>query len=220
MQHPVVLDEATATRLGYGSTCILGPTGAVTPQQGGDRADKRARGRGDSEDGGGESESAIPELGGTFRMWSDYRMSLEGHGSNVQAGTLLAPVLDVARTAADSFRRRWASGGQYPERTLARVRLAEKQDGDSEEKSFTPSGNGDEAFTHGGNGEQRPLDPERDESVKGAETVALEAARGEESRRGGSEVTEVSSSMRRQGNARQREEGESESNAVNAEGEK
>ena len=110
-------------------------------------------------------------------------MALEGHGSNVQAGTLLAPVLDVARTVADSFRRRWASGGQYPERILARVRLAEKEDGDGDEQSLTPRGNGGETFANGGNGGQRPLDSEMDESVEGAETVALEAAMAEESKR-------------------------------------
>lgn len=225
MQHPVVLDEATATRLGYGSTCILGPIDAVSPRPGGDRAGERGRGRGNSDDGGGESESAIPEVGGTFRMWSDYRMALEGHGSNVQAGTLLAPVLDVARTVADSFRRRWASGGQYPERTLARVRLAEKEDAESEEQLLTPRGNGDETYetyAHGGNGGQRPLDPGMAESAEGPETVALEVARAEEIRRGGSEVMEDVPSMRREGNARQREENESQGDAVNAgeEGEK
>ncbi|CAN0527184.1 unnamed protein product, partial [Ectocarpus sp. 12 AP-2014] len=34
----------------------------------------------------------------------------------------------MARTVADTFRRRWAAGGEYPERVLARVRLAERRD--------------------------------------------------------------------------------------------
>ncbi|CAN0072665.1 unnamed protein product, partial [Ectocarpus fasciculatus] len=129
MQHPVVLDEATATRFGYGSSCVLGPAKAV-------RAVQRASGAGGEGTAGrraaeseGESESgAVPEVGGYFRMWSDYRMALEGHASNVQAGALLPPVLDMARTVADTFRRRWAAGGEYPERVLARVRLAERGD--------------------------------------------------------------------------------------------
>ena len=217
MQHPVVLDEATATRLGYGSTCILGPIGAATRRQGGDPSGERGRARGNSEDGGGESECAIPEVGGTFRMWSDYRMALEGHGSNVQAGTLLAPVLDVARTVADSFRRRWASGGQYPERTLARVRLAEKEDGESEEQSLIPTDNDGETFAYGGDGGRRPLDPGMAESAEGAETVVLELARAEKSRCGGSEVMEDVPPIRRQGNARQRKEYQNEGDAVNTE---
>lgn len=130
MQNPVVLDEATAARLGYGSTCILSPAGAAAA------AIVNSDGKGERSGRGGDvaedtSENrAISEMGGTFRMWSDYRISLEGNARNVQAGTLLPPVLDLARTIVDSFRRRWATGGQYPERKLARVRLTEKGRGE------------------------------------------------------------------------------------------
>lgn len=131
MQHPVLLDEATATRLGYGSTCILAPAKAVMAARDKetDIEGNHEGGNDDSDDGrGGERTSGneIPEMGGTFRMWSNYRIALEGDARNVQAGTLLAPALDAATTVADSFRRRWAAGGQYPELTLARVRLTER----------------------------------------------------------------------------------------------
>ena len=139
MQHPVVLDEATATRLGYGSSCVLAPADAVraSHRRWGDDGvgDGRRRRRswpsagGSDDDDEGESTAVVPEVGGYFRMWSDYRMALEGHATGVQVGTLLPPVLDMARTVADSFRRRWAAGGQYPERVLARVRLAERGNG-------------------------------------------------------------------------------------------
>lgn len=122
MQHPVVLDEATASRLGYGSSCVVGPSEAV--RLGYEEAGRRRDWQSD------ENDDSIPQLGGTFRMWSDYKMALEGRASNVQAGTLLPPVLDMARTVADSFRRRWAAGGQYPELVRARVRLAERGGGD------------------------------------------------------------------------------------------
>eukprot|EP00904_Undaria_pinnatifida_P013773 jgi/Undpi1/9526/HiC_scaffold_27.g11982.m1 len=209
VQYPVILDEATATRLGYGSTCILGPIGAVTLPQGGGSAD--LGGRELSEDSGGESEDTTPEVGCTFRMWSDYRMALEGHGSNVQAGTLLAPVLDVSRTVADTFRRRWASGGQYPERTLARVRLAEREDGGRgpEQQPQTPNGNGDGMFANGGNGVERSSfsDPQIGKGV-GREGAATQVAIGEkESRRGGSERME---------DARRSEEDGSVGNSMNA----
>lgn len=147
MQHPVVLDEATAARLGYGSSCVLAPADAVRAAQRwgedgvGDGRRRRcswpppaggggggaAAAAGSDEDGRGASATTLPEVGGCFRMWSDYRMALEGHASGVQVGTLLPPVLDMARTVADTFRRRWAAGGQYPERVLARVRLVERE---------------------------------------------------------------------------------------------
>lgn len=147
MQHPVVLDEATAARLGYGSTCILSPArAAATGVNSGGEGDGAIGGGGGPAKGGAVSDD-IPELGGTFRMWSDYRMSLEGSASNVQAGTLLPPVLEVARTVADSFRRCWAAGGQYPERKLARVWLTERRrEGDDH------AGHGI-ADAEGGNGE-------------------------------------------------------------------
>lgn len=144
MQHPVVLDEATSARLGYGSSCVLAPADAVRASQrrwGDDGVGDGRRRRGSwpsangngataaSDDDEGASAAVIPEVGGYFRMWSDYRMALEGHASGVQVSTLLPPVLDMARTVADSFRRRWAAGGQYPERVLARVRLAERGNG-------------------------------------------------------------------------------------------
>lgn len=124
LQHPVLLDEATATRLGYEAPCILAPAKIVfAPGDG-----SGVRGRVGSVDGGDgvENDEVIPNVGGTFRMWSDYRMAMEGRAEHVQASTLLSPVLEFARTIADSFRRRWASGGQYPERILARVRLVER----------------------------------------------------------------------------------------------
>lgn len=163
MQHPVILDKATAARLGYGSTCILSPSGVAT-------ASNLSDGRGgDGGSGGGQGESVagvakdvtesdnVPDVGGTFRMWSDYRMSLEGHARNVQASTLLPPVLDVAWTVADSFRRRWAAGGQYPERKLARVMLAERGGGDDTEPHRPAADDGEivrnEKEAIGGNGE-------------------------------------------------------------------
>lgn len=133
IQHPVVLDEATAARLGYGSTCILSPARAATKGVilGGEGDEMIGHGGFGTKDGAVGDD--LPQLCGTFRMWSDYRMSLEGSASNVQAGTLLPPVLEVARTVADSFRRRWAAGGQYPERKLARVWLAERgKEGDDD----------------------------------------------------------------------------------------
>lgn len=148
MQHPAVLDEATAARLGYGSSCVLAPADAVrvSPRRWGDDGvgDGRRRRRswpsagggggggaaaGSDDDDEGASAAVVPEIGGYFRMWSDYRMAVEGHATGVQVGTLLPPVLDMARTVADSFRRRWAAGGQYPERVLARVRLSERGNG-------------------------------------------------------------------------------------------
>ena len=158
MQHPVVLDEATATRLGYGASCVMAPAHAVraSPRRWGDdgvgdgrrrrqqpwppangggaaaaaaAAATAATASDDGDEGASASGAAIPEVGGYFRMWSNYRMALEGHATGVQVGTLLPPVLDMARTVADSFRRRWAAGGQYPERVLARVRLAEGGNG-------------------------------------------------------------------------------------------
>lgn len=143
IQHPVIIDKATSTRLGYGSSCILGPSrAALVPE-----ADIHSDGVGEQgpENIATKKGNLIPELGGSFRMWSDYRMALEGEAKNVQAGTLFAPVLDVARTAADSFRRRWASGGQYPERSLARVQLAERENagGDGSPPSPRPDGGRD-----------------------------------------------------------------------------
>lgn len=151
LTHPVVLDEATAARLGYGSTCILSPGRPVVKginsigEGVGDSDGVSGRTRGGVAEDGAENDADVSKLGGTFRMWSDYRMSLEGSARNVQAGTLLPPVLEVARTVADSFRRRWAAGGQYPELKLAIVRLAEREGGGG--------GEDDKAGTGGENGE-------------------------------------------------------------------
>lgn len=140
LQHPVLLDEATATRLGYEAPCILAPAKIVFAP--GDGSGVRGR-VGSVDDGdGAENGEVIPNVGGTFCMWSDYRMAMEGRAEHVQASTLLLPILEFARTIADSFRRRWASGGQYPERILARVRLVEKAAaGHDRSRSLPPSPN-------------------------------------------------------------------------------
>lgn len=160
MQHPVLLDEATAARLGYGSTCMLGPARAVIVP--GDGCGSRRRGDAPGDTDAVEGEDAVPEVGGTFRMWSDYRMSLEGHAGNVQAGTLLTPALDAARTVADSFRRRWASGGQYPERVLARVHLAER--GASDEDLPPPPSEGRDVGDSRGRADSG-MPPEKEEGM-------------------------------------------------------
>lgn len=140
LQHPVLLDEATATRLGYEAPCILAPAKIVFAP--GDGSGVRGR-VGSVDDGeGAVNDEVIPNVGGTFRMWSDYRMAMEGRAEHVQASTLLSPVLEFARTIADSFRRRWASGGQYPERILARVRIVERAAaGHDRSRSLPPSPN-------------------------------------------------------------------------------
>lgn len=177
LQHPVVLDEATAARFGYGSSCVLGPTGAVGVTRLGGGGEGRGQARPEDEAAGlyGEGENTIPEMGGCFRMWSDYRMALEGHASNVQAGTLLPPILDMAKTAADTFRRRWAAGGQYPELKLARVQIAEREN-ESDAGDGGSGGTSSPMFAAASQGDGAPAAA----TTTGADYTASEAGQSQE----------------------------------------
>lgn len=162
--------------------------------------------------------SVIPEVGGTFRMWSDYRMALEGHASNVQAGTLLAPALDAARTVADSFRRRWASGGQYPELVPAQVRLVERGEANNDEPPcLPPDGDGGERGVRNAAG-LPPADPGTPDG--GVETVTASDVAGKSGgteRRRRKHVVEDGSQAGLVEGARPMEEDGSKGDVVNAE---
>ncbi|CAN0101714.1 unnamed protein product, partial [Discosporangium mesarthrocarpum] len=134
MEHPVLLDEATGVRFGYGSSCLLSPTEALEGSgkergAGGGAGAGAEAGAGAGAGAGRDTEAAgtaeVPAISGTFKMWSDYRMSIEGQAQGVQVAILFAPLMEAIRVVADSFRRRWGSGGAYPVLELARVRLAE-----------------------------------------------------------------------------------------------